>query len=174
MKRSGGAVRMARLLRHAFTGRRVLNRDFPPATLDAIEQAIAAAEARHAGEIRCVIESSLTPRQIWRGVTARARAVEVFSLLRVWDTEHNNGVLIYLLLADRAVEIVADRGVAGGHVQVEEWPEVARCMERCFRAGDFCGGCVAGIAAVAGVLSRHPPGTRGVGNELPDAPVILR
>ncbi|TAM11602.1 MAG: hypothetical protein EPN72_10930 [Nevskiaceae bacterium] len=162
------------MLRHVFSGNRALRRDFPRATLAAIETAIAAAEARHAGEIRFAIEPALTPRQIRAGVTARARALEVFSHLGVWDTEHNNGVLIYLLLADRAVEIVADRGVAGGRVQVGEWPAVARRMEQRFRAGDFRGGCVAGIEGVADVLARHPPGVRKAGNELPDAPVILR
>ena len=162
-----------RLWRHQVHGRRALRRDFPPAVLERIKQAVSACEGQHPGEIRFVLESRLSPEAIWAGVTPRHRAVEVFSGLRVWDTEHNNGVLIYLLLADRDVEIVADRGVAGGRVLPEEWSKVCRLMERHFREGDFADGAVAGIEAVADVLARHPAGDASVGNELPDAPLIL-
>lgn len=165
---------LRRLARHACVGRWALRRDFPKATLDAIEAAIRDAESRHSGEIRFAIEASLHPWLVWRGVTPRERAVHVFSQLRVWDTEHNNGVLIFLLLADHAVEIVADRGVAGGRVKSGEWMAVARRMEAHFRDRHFRAGCVAGVDAIADVLQRYPPAAPDIGNELPDAPVILR
>lgn len=163
----------SRLWRHLLHGRRALRRDFPPDVLARIERAVTACEGRHPGEIRFVLESHLPPEAVWAGVTPRHRAIEVFSALRVWDTEHNNGVLIYLLLADRDVEIVADRGVAGGRVRPEEWSDVCRLMERHFRDGAFADGAVAGIEAVADVLARYPPGDLSVGNELPNAPVVL-
>jgi len=162
-----------RLWRHLVHGPRALRRDFPPAALKRIEQAVSDCEGRHPGEIRFALESALPMEAVWAGVTPRHRAIEVFSALRVWDTEHNNGVLIYLLLADRDVEIVADRGVASGRVRPEEWSDVCRLMERHFRDGAFADGAVAGIEAVADVLARYPPGDASVGNELPNAPVIL-
>jgi uncharacterized membrane protein len=164
---------LGRTLRHLSTGRALLHRRFPPHTLKAIEHAVRECESRHAGEIRFVVEAALRGPATLRVHTPRARAVEVFSHLRVWDTEHNNGVLIYVLLADHAVEIVADRGVAGGHVPQHEWDAACRLIEKHFGAGDFEQGAVAGVRAVAEVLARHPPGARGPGNELPDAPVLL-
>lgn len=164
---------LQRLGRHLVTGHLQARRDFPQATLARVEAAIKSCESRHAGEIRFVIEAALHPAQVWRGLSARQRAVDVFSLLRVWDTEHNNGVLIYVLLADRAVEIVADRGAAGDRVPPAEWQAVCRLMESHFREGRFERGAVDGVEGVAAVLARHPPGPRGAGNELPDAPVML-
>lgn len=163
----------SRLWRHLVNGRRALRRDFPPAVLKRIEQAVKDCEDHHPGEIRFVLESHLPPEAVWAGVAPRHRAIEVFSALRVWDTEHNNGVLIYLLLADRDVEIVADRGVAGGRIAAGEWSTVCHLMERYFRSGDFADGAVAGIEAVADVLARYPPGEANIDNELPDTPVIL-
>jgi uncharacterized membrane protein len=162
-----------RWLRHLTTGRAIVARHFPRSVLGHIEAAVKACESRHAGEIRFAVEAALHPSALLAGATPRARAVEVFSQLRVWDTEHNNGVLIYLLLADRAVEIVADRGVAGGRVPQGEWDAVCRLMEERFRGGDFERGAVAGINAVADLLARYPPGPPRGGNELADAPVLL-
>jgi uncharacterized membrane protein len=126
----------------------------------------------HAGEIRFTVESALPLIPLLRGQTARARALEVFSHLRVWDTEHNNGVLIYLLLADHDVEIVADRGV---HARVggEGWEKICREMEALFRAGDFEAGVLGGIRAVSVHLVKHYPVQGKNRNELDDKPVVL-
>jgi uncharacterized membrane protein len=149
---------------------------FPSATLDAIEQAIARAEQTHLGEIRFAIETALTPLHIINQVTPHARALEVFAHLRVWDTDGNNGVLIYVQLADRHVEIVADRGFQG-RVSDSEWQAVCRLMEENFRAGRFQIGAVAGVEAIGSLLVRHFPQTspqlRDSHNQLPDRPTLL-
>lgn len=161
-----------RIMRHLSTGRAAVRRVFPPRAMDAIEQAIRTTETRHAGQIRFAVEASLELAPLLSGQTARQRAVEVFSRLRVWDTEHNNGVLIYLLLADRDVEIVADRGI---HVRLgnEVLEAICRDMEAAFRAGQFETGVLAGIHAVGEHLSRHFPARSGKLNEMPDSPVVL-
>lgn len=163
-----------RLRRHLFTGQLAVRRYFPEATLAAITEAVRVCESRHAGEIRFVIEAALPTAAVWRGLSPRERALEVFAEQRVWDTAHNNGVLLYVLIADRAVEIVADRGVGGGHVAQAEWPAVCALIEAHYRAGRFREGSVAGVAAIAEVLARHAPGLPDVGNEMPDRPLILR
>jgi uncharacterized membrane protein len=137
-----------------------------------IETAIRDAERAHAGQIRFAVESALPTSALWRRQSARARALEVFSALRVWDTEHNNGVLIYLLLADRDVEIVADRGIHS-KVGAAEWERICRAMEQDFRAGRFEQGVVNGVLAVGTHLTRYFPGDDKDRNELPDKPVIL-
>jgi hypothetical protein len=155
------------------SGRWASRRLFPAAVLDAIERAVRDCESRHPGEIRFVIEGALPLADLFEGIHPRERAVELFSDLRVWDTEHNNGVLIYVLLADRDVEIVADRGVAGGRVPVTEWEACCRVIESHYKAGRFEAGSIAGIEAVAAVLARFPPDRPDVGNEMPNAPVLL-
>lgn len=165
-------MKLARAIRHLCSGKLSLRRRFGNDALAAIESAVRRVEAQHAGQIRFAVEAGLSLPALWRDQGPRERAIEVFSELRVWDTEHNNGVLIYVLLADRDVEIVADRGIAGGIVPAGEWEACCRIMEQHFRAGAFGDGAVAGIEAVAAVLARHPPGRRA-GNELPDAPVLL-
>lgn len=167
-------AKLKRVWRHLSTGTLAQRRAFPPDTLAAITAAVRACERRHAGEIRFAVEAALSPAAAWAGVSARTRAIEVFSQLRVWDTAHNNGVLIYVLLADRAVEIVADRGVAAGRVDPAEWQRPCTLMREAFRAGRYAEGAVAGIEAVADVLARHPPGEPDVGNEMADEPVLLR
>ncbi|MEO8039890.1 MAG: TPM domain-containing protein [Betaproteobacteria bacterium] len=161
-----------RWLRHLFTGHGAVRRAFPDATLDAIERTIRETEAAHSGQIRVVIEASLDGPRLWADETARERAVEVFSLMRVWDTEHNNGVLIYLLMADRDVEIIADRGI---HAKcgADAWEAVCREMEQHFRAGTFEAGALAGVRAIGDHLTRHFPGRGAQGNEMPDRPVVL-
>ncbi len=161
-----------RIWRHLNTGTRAVHRAFPADTLDAIEQSVKAAERARHGEICFAVEDSLPFRALVGDVTPRARAIEVFSQLRVWDTAHNNGVLIHVLLADRDVEIVADRGAGGGHVPQAEWEACCRTMELHFGKGDFREGALAGIAAVAEVLTRYP-GPANSANELPDRPSIL-
>lgn len=164
---------LGRWLRHLTTGAPAVRRVLPPDALDAIERAIQAAESRHPGEIRFAVEPALPPAALARGLSARDRAIQVFGELRVWDTEHNNGVLVYLLLADRDVEIVADRGVAGGRVAQSEWDACCRAIEEPLRAGRFREGVIAGVEAVAALLARHPPAAPDAGNELPDRPALL-
>ena len=161
-----------RVMRHLSAGRASVRRVFPLHTMDAIEHAIRATEAQHDGQIRLAVEASLELAPLLAGQTAQQRSIEVFSNLRVWDTEHNNGVLIYLLLADRDVEIVADRGI---HVRLgnEVWEVICRDMEAAFRAGSFEAGVLAGINAVGEHLSRHFPARSGKPNEMPDRPVVL-
>lgn len=163
-----------RLLIHASTGALAVRRHFPPASLAAIEQAVKACEQQHPGELRFAVEPALPLQAVWQGLTPRQRAVQVFSELRVWDTEHNDGVLIYVLLADHAMEIVADRGVARGRVPQAEWDAACQVMQTHFRAGQYQAGAIAGVQAVAAVLARYPAGPMDVGNEQSDAPVILR
>ncbi|MCW5623932.1 MAG: TPM domain-containing protein [Burkholderiales bacterium] len=162
-----------RLLRHTFTGAGAVRSAFPGSALDAIERAIGDAEARHSGQIRFAVEAALAPVEVWRGVTGRDRALQVFAHLGVWDTEHNNGVLIYLLLADHDVEIVADRGIhlrCGGTT----WEKICHDMEAAFRRGEFEAGVLTGIAAVGRQLEQHFPRRDGAAtNELPDRPIVL-
>lgn len=163
---------LTRLLRHLFSGRWRVGRDFPRSTLQAIEAAIRQSEATHMGELRFAVEAALEWPQLMRGVTARQRAVEVFSQLRVWDTEHNTGVLIYLLLADRRIEIVADRGIHR-HVGDAGWQAICRAMEQRFRAGEFGPGVLQGLEAITVRLQQHFPAQAVNANELPDTPVVL-
>jgi uncharacterized membrane protein len=156
------------LIAHHWQVRRV----FPKPALDLIEQAIKAGEAKHSGQVRFVVEGALDGRPLFFGQPARERALDVFSHLRIWDTAHNNGVLIYLLLADRDVEIVADRGI-DAKVGAARWEEICKAMEADFRGGNFSGGVIKGIAAVSQQLAAYFP-KQGVGpNELPDAPVVM-
>jgi len=163
---------LARVIRHLATPAWRRRQLFPSASLKRIEEAIKAAERTHRGEIRFAVESALDIVPLLRGVSARARALDVFANLRVWDTEENNGVLIYLLLADRDVEIIADRGV---HMRVGAagWESVCREMEKRFRAGRFEEAVLYGIAQVSEHLVRHFPGPDRRGDELPDKPVLL-
>ena len=149
-------------------------RYFPAATLDAIQHAIAASEDRHRGEIAFAVEGSLSLAALLRGRTARQCAEEAFARLRVWDTEENTGVLVYLLLADHAIEIVADRGVAA-EVDAAEWLPIIELMQQHFRAGNHLAGALAGIEAIGELLARHFPAgdVRPNPDELPNRPVLL-
>jgi uncharacterized membrane protein len=156
------------LIEHHWRARRV----FPPKVLASIEQAIKAGEATHSGQVRFAVEGSLDGKPLFKDQPARERALDIFSHLRIWDTAHNNGVLIYLLLADHKVEIVADRGI-DAKVGAAGWQAIVEAMEADFRAGHFEGGVIKGIQAVSRQLAAHFP-KRGKGpNELPDAPVVL-
>jgi uncharacterized membrane protein len=169
-------MQLARLIKHVAASHWRTRLLFPKATLDAIEQAVARAERTHAGEIRFAVETSLAPLHILNEMSPRARALEVFAHLHVWDTAHNNGVLIYVQLADRDVEIVADRGLHG-RVSQPEWEAVCRLMEEHFRAGRYQAGAIAGVDAVGTLLARHyppPPGQVSLfDNQLPDRPTLL-
>ena len=163
-----------RWYRHLFTTRAALRRAFPRSALSAIESAIAESERRHCGEIRVAIEASLDPLHAWRGRNPRERAIELFAQLAVWDTEANNGVLIYVLLADRDLEIVADRGY-NGRVSADDWAAVCRAVEASFRAGRFEQGTLEGIARVSDLVAVHFPAGPGSRNadELSNRPAVL-
>jgi len=163
---------MNRLLRHLLFPDWLTRRRFPERVLERIEAAVAASERGHCAELRFAVEGALHPRQLMAAMTGRERALEVFSNLRIWDTAANNGVLIYLLLADRDVEIVADRGLSG-LVQPAEWEGICREMETCFQRGEFEAGALLGIERVDGLLRRHFPNSGENPNELPDAPSVL-
>jgi uncharacterized membrane protein len=165
-------VNFKRWLRHVFMPPWAWRRAFPRTTLDAIEAAIRASETTHGGEIRFAIENSLTASRAWRGISGRERAIEMFSQLRVWDTEHNSGVLVYLLLADRDIEIVADRGIAG-RVDAAAWETVAHAMEAAFRQGEFERGALAGIGQISALLAAHFPPVGENPDELANRPVIV-
>jgi uncharacterized membrane protein len=149
-----------------------LARVLPPAAMAAVEKEIKKGETKHRGEIRFAAEVALESAALFAGQSARERALDVFSLLRVWDTEENNGVLIYLLLADRDVEIVADRGI-NAEVPAGEWEQICRRMESAFSRREFEQGVLAGIEEVSRLLARYYPPRPGDRNELPDKPAIL-
>ena len=162
-----------RIVKHLLVADRRLSRTFGRDTLNKIEAAIKASEAEHVGEIRFAVEGGLDGAPLFTGQSARDRAIELFSQLRVWDTRHNTGVLIYILLADRAVEIVADRGI---HAKVgpQAWSEVCRQMEAAFRQSNFEAGALSGVQAVTRHLAQHFPADRNHNpNELPDRPVVI-
>jgi uncharacterized membrane protein len=162
-----------RLGRHFVTDHHSARRKFSPHALGHIQDAIAAGERLHAGQLRFVVEGSLPLGQILHGLKPRERALELFGRLGVWDTEHNSGVLVYVLLADRDVEIVADRGISSKIAQ-ETWQVVCRAMESAFRDGRFEEGTIAGIDAINELLVQHFPRNSGSGpNELSDQPVVL-
>ena len=161
-----------RIGRHLVEHRWRARRYFPPRVLAAIEQAIKTGETTHGGQVRFVVESALDGAPLFRDQPARERAIDIFSQLRIWDTAHNNGVLIYLLLADRDVEIIADRGI-DLKVGTAGWEKICQSMETDFRAGNFSGGVIKGIQAVSQQLAAHFPKSRPGPNELPDEPVVM-
>jgi uncharacterized membrane protein len=161
-----------RFLRHIFFTRWTTRRHFTPQVLADIEATIRETEALHAGEIRFVVETALDLAELVEDPAPRTRAMQIFGQLGVWDTAQNNGVLIYLLLADHSVEIVADRGIAA-RIGQSEWDGVCREMERHFREGRFSEGSVAGIQEVGRLLSRHFPGQQADADELPNQPVLI-
>ena len=174
--RVAGEMKLSRLMRHLLSPPWLsswrVRHAFSPAALTRIEQVIARAEAGHRGQIRFAVEHALELGPLLRGTSARERALEVFSELEVWDTEHNNGVLIYLLLADHDVEIIADRGI-NAKLDAAAWESICRDMESAFRRGLFEQGICSGIERVASLLAVHYPRTNNATNELPDRPVIV-
>ena len=165
-------MNIACITKHLLLTHWQVNRAFPRKTLKAIEQAIKASEAAHVGEIRFAVEGALHSTPLFNGQSARDRALDVYSQLRVWDTEHNNGVLIYLLLADRDIEIVADRGIHS-RVGSREWEKICRKMETAFKQANYAGGVVSGIQAATQHLVKYFPASGTGQNELPDKPVVL-
>lgn len=166
-------VIIKRWFRHAFMPPWRWRLLFPQKTLDAIEQAIERSELEHGGELRFTVENALTPGQVWRGLSARQRALQLFSELRVWDTEYNSGVLIYLSLADREVHIIADRGISAQVAQTE-WDAIAQTMQQAFHRGDFLHGSLDGIERITTLLAAYFPPIANQRNELCNKPVIVK
>lgn len=163
---------LLRILRHLAFPDWWWRRRLSAAALARIQAAVARAEAGHGGEIRVAVETGLDLPSLLRGMTARERAVAAFSSLRVWDTEENNGVLLYVLLADRDVEIVADRGIARQIVQAD-WEHICLEMEGLFRAGQHEDALLAGVRLIGDKLVRLYPDSEKAANQLPDKPALL-
>jgi uncharacterized membrane protein len=163
---------ISRWLRNLTTTHFALRRRFPPATLSAIDAAIAASERDHRAEIRCAIETALPLGELFRGMTSASRAAGVFSGLGVWDTAENNGVLVYVLLAERRIEIVADRGF-DGRVAPAEWEGICREMEAAFGEGRYEAGALLALERISALARQHFPADGGDRNELPDRTVLL-
>jgi uncharacterized membrane protein len=164
--------RLLRIARHRWLDDRDVSRSLAPQALERVAARVKASEQRHSGEIRVAVEAGLPLSYLWRGATSRERAVTLFGKLRVWDTEHNNGVLIYLLLAERRIEIVADRGL-NRHVSQAQWGALVAGMADAFHAGRFEEGLIAAVDAVDALLVANFPLAPGEvnPNELPDEPV---
>lgn len=164
--------RLKRLTRHlrntSATGRRL----FPPATLKAIEATIAAGEKLHRAEMRLVVEPAIPLGQVLQGTTPRERARELFTHYRIWDTEENCGILIYVNLADHKVEIISDRGVSRV-LGKAEWQEICHTMTRGFAQGDFHGSTVAALEQLNTLLQARFPAEGSAGHELSNRPLIL-
>lgn len=165
-------MQIKRFFKHILTTPWLVQRYFPASAMRKIEAAVRDSERKHSGEIRFVVEAALHPLQLLHGITPRQRAIELFAQLGVWDTEHNSGVLVYLLLADHDVEIVADRGI---HSCVGDggWGEICKQMEAEFRQGRFEAGTILGIAQISEVLQQHFPAGTANDNEISDTPLIL-
>lgn len=167
-------MNLMRIIRHLVTGQSAVKRAFPPDTLNTIKQAIARSETTHSGEIVFAVEAALDISLLLKNHFSRERAIDVFSLLRVWDTEQNNGVMIYLLMADHSVEIIADRGIYT-RMEQAEWDAACHTMETAFSQGQFEQGILTGIDVITKVLQQYFPadsaGKRK--SELSDYPVVL-
>ena len=166
--------RAQRFVTHCWLDASDAHRALGAGTLERLQERVRQSELRHTGEIRLCVEAGLPLGDLWRRVTARERAIALFSTLRVWDTEHNNGVLIYLLLADRAIEVVADRGLAR-HVPPGQWRDIVQGLGEAFRAGRHEQGLSAAVDRIDALLARHFPATAGAQNpnELPDGPAVM-
>lgn len=165
-------MNIKRIIKHLCMTDGKVRRTFSADALTRIEAAIKASEAEHVGEIQFAVEGGLDGAPLFNGQSARERALELFSQLRVWDTEYNTGVLIYLLLADHAVEIVADRGIHA-KVHPQEWSTICREMEAAFRQANFESGVVSGVQAVTWHLKQHFPAHVDDRNELSNQPIVL-
>lgn len=164
---------LLRILKHRWLDERDAHRALGAGGLQRIEERVAASETGHIGEVRVCVEAGLPLSYLWRGATARERAIAMFGKLRVWDTEHNSGVLIYLLLAERRIEIVADRGITN-RVPAATWQAISDTMGSAFKRDDYVGGLVDAIGQVGALLTQHFPAdaTQPNPNELPDRPYV--
>ena len=164
---------VARIFRHRLMDESDTHKAIPADMLQRLASRVAASEKRHSGEVRICVEASLPTSYLWRDASTRERAVSMFGKLRVWDTEHNNGVLIYLMLAEHAIEIVADRGI-DSHVSRADWQAMVARMGAAFREGRFEDGLTQALEEVSALLYEHFPLAAGQpdSNELPDEPVL--
>lgn len=166
--------KLARIVRHRWRDERDIRKAVPAEMLARLQARVASSERLHTGQIRMCIEAGLPTSYLWRGATPRERAVTLFGKLRVWDTEENNGVLIYLLLADHAIEIVADRGL-NRHVGPGQWQHLVAHMGDAFGASRYEDGLTQALDDVGALLATYFPAALGDSehpNELPDAPVL--
>jgi len=163
---------IGRFFRHVLTFRSSLNRAFDPETRQAIEDAITASERTHRGELRFAVEARLSTSALLRGKTARERSLDLFADLGIWDTEDNSGILVYVLLADHHVAVVADRGYRDA-VSHDQWEALCRAMEVAFREGEFRRGAVEGVLGAAHYAAELFPLDGANPDELPDAVVFL-
>lgn len=165
--------RLRRILRHRWLDESDTRRAIPPQVQERLAAHVAASERRHTGEVRIYVEAGLPLSYLWRGAPPRERAIALFGKLGVWDTEQNNGVLVYLLLAEHAIEVVADRGLSR-HVSPAQWQQIVAHMTGEFRAGRYEQGLVQAVDEVTALLVRHFPAAPGTANpnELPDPPVL--
>lgn len=161
-----------RFWRHVVMTPATARRAFPEPALQAIQRAVGEHEKRHRGELRFVVEAELTTAQLRAGLTSRQRASELFAQLNVWDTTERTGVLVYVMLADHTVEILADRGISAV-IEPATWQAICESMVAAFREGRFEAGSIRGIEAIAALLARHFPANSDNANELPDRPVML-
>ncbi len=148
--------RLARILQHRWLDDTDSRRALPPDAVARIEARVTASERRHSGEIRICVEAGLPLSYLWRRLSARDRAIAMFGKLRVWDTEHNNGVLVYLLLAEHAIEIVADRGIHRP-VGSAAWQALIAPMRPAFAAGRFEDGLAQTVDTLDALLVQHFP-----------------
>jgi len=163
---------LTRFYRHIFTLPIEAHQHFPKSAMRNIQAAIAQSETEHFGEIRFAVEANLSILELLRKKSAKCRAIEVFSNLRVWDTEQNNGILIYFLLADHDFEILADRGIHK-YVGQQAWEAIGKAMEQRFRQGEFETGVLHGIKEISALLKQHYPANDKNNNELSDVPIVL-
>lgn len=170
-------TRLVRVFRHRWQSDRDAESAVPPALLAQLTAQVATSEAGHSGEIRIYVEVGLPLQYLWQSASTaeltHQRALALFGELRVWDTARNNGVLIYLLLAERRIEIVADRGL-NERVPPGTWPDMVETMRAAFTAGDFAGGLSRAVHEVSVLLLRHFEAAEGVPNpnELPNEPIL--
>ena len=165
-------MNLKRFFRHALLPPWMVRRTFSPAVMRRVEDAVRESERSHRGELRVAVEAGLELESLWRGQSPRARAEEVFSQLRVWDTADNSGVLLYINWADRDIEIVADRGIAAKVAQ-EQWESICRGIEAQFRAWHFEDGMLEGIRDITALLAQHFPAGRDNPDELANRPLML-
>jgi hypothetical protein len=165
-------MKLKRTAAHLLAPEWLVRRAFPRRTLERIAGAVRDSEKLHTGELRFAVEAGLALPALVRDLAPRARAAEVFAQLRVWDTEHNSGVLVYVQLVDRRIEIVADRGISAKVAQ-SEWDAICRAMENAFRARRFEAGALEAIDSITRLLARHFPARGENPNELPDRPAML-
>ena len=165
--------KLGRILQHLLVDERDARRAVPPAAIKRLKAQVQQSESLHSGEIRIYVEASLPRSYLWQGQSARQRAVTLFGELRVWDTERNNGVLIYLLLAERKIEVIADRGL-NAHMSPAQWKSMIDRMGAAFKAARYEEGLSEAVADVSRLLVTYFPLAAGEArrNELPDEPLV--